>query len=32
MDDNILVVADGVSGWNSKGVNPGLNARKLCKK
>eukprot|EP00347_Sterkiella_histriomuscorum_P014902 403359078 len=27
---NLLAVADGVGGWNSKGVDPGIFARELC--
>ena len=28
--DQIVAVADGVGGWNNKGVDPGLFSRELC--
>lgn len=28
--DSLVAVADGVGGWNKKGVNPGIFARELC--
>jgi len=28
--DHLIAVADGVGGWNRKGVNPGIFARELC--
>lgn len=28
---SLLVIADGVGGWNKKGVDPGLFAKQLCK-
>lgn len=31
VDDNLLVVADGVGGWAQYGVDPGIFSRKLCK-
>jgi len=30
MSENLLAVADGVGGWASKGVDPGIFARELC--
>lgn len=30
MDERLVAVADGVGGWNRKGVNPGIFARELC--
>jgi len=29
---SILVVADGVGGWNTKGIDPGLYSKELCEK
>jgi len=28
--DTAIAVADGVGGWNKKGVDPGIFARELC--
>jgi len=28
--DSLIAVADGVGGWNRKGVDPGIFARELC--
>jgi hypothetical protein len=28
--DSLVAVADGVGGWNRKGVDPGIFARELC--
>lgn len=28
--DSLIAVADGVGGWNKKGVDPGIFARELC--
>ena len=30
MYSNLLAVADGVGGWNSRGVDPALFSRELC--
>lgn len=30
MSENLLAVADGVGGWASKGIDPGIFARELC--
>ncbi|TNV76749.1 hypothetical protein FGO68_gene3286 [Halteria grandinella] len=30
LTEELLAVADGVGGWNRKGVNPGIFARELC--
>ena len=30
--DNMLVIADGVGGWSSSGVDPSLYPNKLCLK
>ena len=30
VDQNLLAVADGVGGWNKRGVDPGIFARELC--
>ena len=30
LSDGLCAVADGVGGWNSKGVDPGIFARELC--
>jgi len=29
--DSLIAVADGVGGWNRKGIDPGIFARELCK-
>lgn len=29
--DSLIAVADGVGGWNRKGVDPGIFARELCR-
>ena len=31
VDDNLLVVADGVGGWAQYGVDPGIFSSRLCK-
>ena len=28
--DSLIAVADGVGGWNRKGIDPGIFARELC--
>lgn len=30
--DKMIAVADGVGGWNNKGVDPGIYARELCRR
>jgi serine/threonine protein phosphatase PrpC len=32
IEDKILVVADGVGGWNSQGIDPAKYAKELCQK
>jgi protein phosphatase PTC7 len=30
--DSLIAVADGVGGWNKKGIDPGIFARELCRR
>ena len=30
LSESLIAVADGVGGWNNKGVDPGIFARELC--
>jgi len=32
VSEELLAVADGVGGWNRKGIDPGIFARELCER